>query len=136
MKIYKLYNDFNFVLGDVDSPNNYTSSTSISYRQYRTDLLLDFEKHIDIFEYPVVMQIGDDGVIHVELIVGDIIYIDTYSTQYKYAILSKIQRNDIIFEINEKSVVSIPFINVNPRTFEDITLKIQRNEKIDKILNI
>lgn len=124
MKIYKLYNDFNFVLGDVDSPNNYTSSTSISYRQYRTDLL------------PVVMQIGDDGVIHVELIVGDIIYIDTYSTQYKYAILSKIQRNDIIFEINEKSVVSIPFINVNPRTFEDITLKIQRNEKIDKILNI
>lgn len=124
MKIYKLYNDFNFVLGDVDSPNNYTSSTSISYRQYRTDLL------------PVVMQIGDDGVIHVELIVGDIIYIDTYSTQYKYAILSKIQRNGIIFEINEKSVVSIPFINVNPRTFEDITLKIQRNEKIDKILNI
>lgn len=124
MKIYKLYNDFNFVLGDVDSPNNYTSSTSISYRQYRTDLL------------PVVMQIGDDGVIHVELIVGDIIYIDTYSTQYKYAILSKIQRNDIIFEINEKSVVSIPFINMNPRTFENITLKIQRNEKIDKILNI
>lgn len=124
MKIYKLYNDFNFVLGDVDSPNNYTSSTSISYRQYRTDLL------------PVVMQIGDDGVIHVELIVGDIIYIDTYSTQYKYAILSKIQRNGIIFEINEKSVVSIPFINVNPRTFENITLKIQRNEKIDKILNI
>ena len=124
MKIYKLHNDFNFVLGDVDSPNNYTSSTSISYRQYRTDLL------------PVVMQIGDDGVIHVELIVGDIIYIDTYSTQYKYAILSKIQRNDIIFEINEKSVVSIPFINMNPRTFENITLKIQRNEKIDKILNI
>lgn len=124
MKIYKLYNDFNFVLGDVDSPNNYTSSTSISYRQYRTDLL------------PVVMQIGDDGVIHVELIVGDIIYIDTYSTQYKYAILSKIQRNGIIFEINEKSVVSIPFINMNPRTFENITLKIQRNEKIDKILNI
>lgn len=124
MRIFKLHNDFNFVLGDIDNPYIYHSSIPTSYHPYKTELL------------PIVIQINNGGVIHVEMSVGDIIYIDTYSTQYKYCILNKIQRDGIIFEINEKSVVSIPFINVNPKTFEDITLKIQRDEKIDSILNI
>lgn len=121
MMIFKLHNDFNFVLGDIDN-NNYTSSIAPNYKSYRIDLL------------PIVLKIDSDNSVHVELLDGDIIYLDLYKD--KYCILSKICRNDVIFELNERSLVSMPFINQNKKIFEDCTLQINRNEKINSILDI
>lgn len=84
MNIYKLHNDFNFVLGDIDGSYNYTSSINSFYKPHRTDLL------------PIVLKIGSDSTIHVEMYPGDIIYLEKYGESDKYYILCKIQRDILI----------------------------------------
>lgn len=121
MKIFKLHSDFNFVLGNIDN-NTYTTSRPPNYKAYRTDLL------------PIVLKISNDNSIHVELLDGDIIYLDLYRD--KYCVLCKICRDNILFDINETTIVSMPFINLNKKIFEDCTLQIIRNEKINSILDI
>jgi hypothetical protein len=72
----------------------------------------------------------------IDLKKGDIIFVKWFKPSVEcYTYLEKIQTDNIIKYYKTETIVSKGLIECNPKMFRDISVSIEREDKINKILN-